>query len=102
MAVVGCGLWTPRKWLDVDCALPGSGGMYDVIAGVDGGEVVCEEGVEQGAQQAALSLRSVEVWEPTHTLWRRSDGKTLIQMQVLSGSPWSDSLTLSPVSPEVR
>ena len=69
--------------------------MYDVIAGVDGGEVVCVEGVEQGAQQAALSLRSVEVWEPTHTLWRRSDGKTLIQMQVLSGSPWSDSLNTS-------
>ena len=31
-----------------------------------------------------LTLRAVEVLEPTRTLWGRSDRKSLIQVQVLS------------------
>ena len=61
--------------------------LCDVIAGVDGGDVVCIEGVEQGAQHAALRGPGAEsegcgVWEPTCTLWGRSDRKSLIQVQV--------------------
>jgi hypothetical protein len=34
-----------------------------------------------------LSLRAVEVWEPTRTLWGQSNRKSLIQVQVLRGGP---------------
>ena len=34
----------------------------------------------------------LEVWEPTRTLWGRSDRKSLIHVQVISGRPRSDSL----------